>query len=427
MYVVVSTLRSRDVLSHVAMAVRGLSSYWWLFPVIAVTARTVHQLQVVSYSSLAVSEDSALFYHSGLAWVELGRTPYLYTWDIKGPLTHEIAALLALAGDGVPVAINQYGVWLNGLCFVIATVMGVVAVFRLTDSKPAAFVSGSGLLLFPYIWTIMGTGYRPKFPFLAALALCFAALVERRLAFAAVAAAAMAALWQVGALVVLLVFGIIVTETARGRLSPRVQYNALAGVCIVFAVTVAPFVAAGALGQLIVQTVIAPVVSGTGGGGLEFAFRVLDPTLAAVAVLGVAAFAVERRPPEGWLPALLLAVFALVALALGQLGTSDLLPLTLLSCVGAGVGVAAANRPDQPLHHNPAVWIVTIVVVSAWYAPAVEQTVPVLGSVGSNLQHGTIATQCHVRMSTPEMEMIRLTGHSPTANVCWSPSWWPSL
>lgn len=405
---------------------RQIKSNWWIGPPLIAIAWVFIQSFLVS-GQIGMTGDSALFYYSGQQWVQAGRVPYLYLWDIKPPLTHVTTALIAVVTGGEPVQMHAVGVALNIASVVGGITASMIAVRDLTDSRVAGSVAGLSCLAFPYLfrWTL--TGFRPKYPVVCFLGIILLSGVHERWVITAAAATLAAGFWQPSAVILVVVLSTIVWYQYRGHVMPRTANRAgIAAVGSTFAV-ILPFVIAGAVPEMIIQTTVAPIVTGGGGGGIENVLRRTHPILAVIATVGVLGLGVRSNHLSRWWPGLFLASFGLVAISGDLDGSPDLLPLSLLIAVGVGVaiGVAKPVESRSDLFTDPRLWLLAVIAVSIWLAPPLRFPTIAGGPVYELFISETVQPQCHIRLSGPEKQMMEIVGSPRDATACWHPDWWP--
>lgn len=375
---------------------------------------------------MSLTEDAALFYYSGRQWVQLGRVPYRYLWDSKPPLIHETTAVLALITGGDPVATYYIGNALNVSAVLGGVAAGAVAVRELTDSRLAGAATGFACLALPKLFSRIVTGLRPKYVVVLLLGLVLLAGVRKRWVATGALAAAAAGFWQPGLAVLLVVLGTLWWLVRDGELAGAVGDRAALAAFGVAAVAVLPVALGGALPEMLVQTVIAPLVTTDSGVRLRSVFSAIHPTVLTVAAIGTVGVGWRADHSVRWWPALFLLAFAGVVLSGDFDGSADLIPLSYVVAVGVGAAVGAARPPDvRPLLSDPRLWLLALLGVAIRLTR--DPIVPVrdAGHLRELFFSGGVEPRCHLRLSGPEQQVMRLFGSTEAGQTCWRPDWWP--
>lgn|GEM_PF-3371102 len=398
---------------------------WLVVPLLAVCWNLVEAAERV-VGDVSLTEDAALFYYSGRQWVQAGRVPYRHLWDIKPPLIHETAAALALLTGGDPFATYVVGNALNVAALLGGVAAGMVAVRELTDSRVAGATVGVACLALPQLFARIVTGLRPKYVVVLLLGLVLLTGVRERWVAAGGLAAATAGFWQPGLTVLVAVLATVWWGVSRGDIPSKVGDRTVLAIVGVALVAVVPVAVGGALPELIVQAVVAPLVTADTGVTGKAVVESVHPTLLPLAALGTVAVGVRATERARWWPGLFLAAFALVMLSGDFDGVADLIPLSFLVAVGAGAAVGAA-APTEPraLSSDPRVWLLALVGVWVWLSQPPIVPSRTAGPIRELFLTNGLEQRCHLRLSDPESQMMRLLDSAPDAPTCWRPDWWP--
>lgn len=306
-----------------------------------------------------IAIDAALYQHVG--WlVTRGGVPYVDIWDINPPLTFALTAGLALLAGGDMLLLHH----LSAAVTLLTTAASVLLVgwlaARVTDEDIAGFVAGLVLLTVPEVYGLPPYGVRSQYFALlfgvAALALAY----RDRPLLAGASVAVNAGFWQPGIGLVPLVLGM--TAHRNGR---RGFERAALGGLGVAALTVLPFVAAGAAVPMVVETVIAPLYGRAPYTLLGRSYEILDTLGYATVLLPVAAYgwllALDSRN-RWWVPAGGL-VYTGFAVFLNMNGSLDL--LLWLVFLALGVALVAESTATRPSYRLSLAALVCLVVLAA--------------------------------------------------------------
>jgi len=193
-----------------------------------------------------IIRDDALYAYCGQRVAD-GAAPYERVFDVTGPLASAVPALGVLAARQIGVAEHR-GVQIEFVALSVLTVLAVYLLARAqTESVTAgAFAAVTFLGFQPLIRH--GAGGHPKTFMLLMMTLGLLCVARRRWALAGVLVAAAALTWQVMVLVGLAALAAAAGEEPGKR--SRAMLSVIAGALALFAVTVAWFVAQGALYEL---------------------------------------------------------------------------------------------------------------------------------------------------------------------------------
>lgn len=404
-------------------SVDRLLEYWWvLLPILLFSKILGEGFRFLGDSS-NINEDSAIFYISGRQWVEAGRVPYRELWDIKPPLTHEITAVIAFVTGGDPALIHFIGVVVNVISLLGAVLAIMLATRELTGSRSAGAISGLMILVSPFYFEWLLTGFLPKYPFLLSISMVFLLGVRERWVAAGAAAAFSACLWQPGLAVFIIALGTVWWQSYQEDISRKCRNRTVAAATSVPLAVVLPFILSGAGPEMFAQTVLAPLVTSDGGGGVTAILQSIQPWLVVFGGVGVFAHpALAKSEPADIWPALFLVAFGTLNLTSDLDGSPDLMPLALILAIGVGLLVGLADSTDNPIVSSIPLWSVIIAVfVVIWFIPSPTFQTVSPGPVARAFLQDTAQTQCHVRLSTSERQFIEYVGTSADANRCWRP------
>lgn len=398
----------------------------------------------------ATSTDPAFFQHTG--WYILnGGTPYVDVWDVNPPIVFGVTAVLATLSGGNMVVLQT----LSGVLMVAVNAMSVLLVgwlaYRLTDDNVAAVAAGFVVLLVPEMYLMPPVGTRAQFYALFFGLLALVSVLRDRPVVAGALAALSAGCWQPGAGFVLLVSGMAVQHNGwRGGLAAVVGTSVVAGVVVVV------FAAAGALGPMGVETILAPFV---GGSPYTLPGRIYAILLVfgyGMVVLPAAFYgwsrAVQDRHHWWVLGGGLL--FGLQALFVDMDGSTDLAPWLAFLALGVAIAVASVDPSSVRIPRVRVLqnrqWVIVVVlgllVLSGpvWHVTASplkstlqdkeeratpDEDLPMTKDEVDVPDMRTIYWQkrtpetCHYRLSWNELRWIAATDNQVNATRCGQ---WPS-
>lgn len=407
---------------------RLITGYSWFVVPLLLVIGTLARGFIAVRGRFNLTDDSALFYYSGRQWVLEGRVPYLHLWDIKPPLTHETMAVVALMTAGEPTLMYTVGIALNAAFLLAGISAAMIAVKELSGSKVAAFTSGFVMLALPQLFKWVTTGFRPKYAVVFFFGLAFLAGIQENWYVAAGSSALAAGFWQPGILLVIIVLGTIGWYDYKGKIAPKTAVMSSGVVLGIGTVVVLPFIIEGAVPQMVVQTMVAPIVTGDGGGTMKALIDQIPASLLAITTIGVLSGGILLEHRARWWPGLLYLVFMIVALQGDFDGSPDLIPLSFIIAIGIGVAIGSA-RPMQTdnLAVDPRLWLVVIVAVQVGTAVISSSYFTMVGGgpVKDVFLSETITNRCHLRLSEAERVMMERVGSPEDATTCWQPSWWP--
>jgi hypothetical protein len=373
---------------------------------------------------IRLTGDASLFLYMGRQMVQ-GRVPYLAVFDIKPPLTHEIAAVFALlAGDPATQAAISIVVTMAAA----VSIAGLLAwlTFEHTENSAAAYAAGTVPLVLPSFYRYAALGYRPKY--FAAL-FGFAALacsLRRRDGWAGASAAAAAGCWQFGAIFPVLVVGRALSQPDEAW---RAAGRAIGGIAIVAGLAVAPIALAGvdAVVAMVEQVVLASIIAAEEFDAVQRGRRLtgMGPALPVVAVglVGAVAASVRARltARERWSGGTtwlaVAAVWFAVQVAFFDFDGVGPDLFLLLGVAAIGYGLLIDWTDDHTLG-------VGIALATAGFAAAVAAlhtgwsfffvapgpSSPAAESVAWYFWHGVPPETCHIKMAGTESAIVQQLG-----------------
>lgn len=325
---------------------------------LAVTLTTLTQFLVDPFE---LSQDSAMFQHGGW-YVTQGATPYVDFFDVKPPLIYAVTAALALLSGGNMAVLHVLSVTVAAA----ASIAGVVLVgrlnYELTGDGLASLLAGLTMFAITTLYDYPAAGIRPKY---LAFALGTAGLllaVRDRPAGSGALAAASAGVWQLSAPLVGLVAAIGYVRNGRRSLG-----RVLAGVGLVTAAVVGPYVLAGAVEPVLVEAVLAPLL---GNQHYTLAGRFFEIVLElgpGALVLPVGAYGLlraGRRAPRRYWWACAGGGLYLLQLLVEMQGALDVVVLVAFMALGVGHLAARASTPSR---QSMAAAAVLLLLLSAGY------------------------------------------------------------
>ena len=361
-----------------------------------------------------IGPDSVLFEYSG--WYAIkGGVPYVHLWDPKPPLVHELAAGIAFVAGGDPLLIHVLSSFLMATATTAVVVLSGELVYDCTEDSRAALASGLALLTYPVFYLLSTHGLRPKMFCLlfGALGILFA--FREREFVAGVFSAAAARFWQFGA-----VFFVLSLLEARSSGRRGSAFVCLGAACTA-AVTVAPFALAGALNQLFVETVIAPLSvpeQTSFFSRIIVAVGALDFAAVTVLLGGVGVILSLTDTDLRWIGIGGSSYLAQV-LFFDLDGGADLVPGFFF--VALGVGTLIARRESLPNGFFGAICVAVLGLAAVTFAQhdivrAGGHVRP--GSLPWLFWNERLPHSCHVRVSDLETKFIASVNEQLNARTC---------
>lgn len=374
--------------------------------------------------------DSKVLEYVGWFAVHGGGRPYEDIWTIKPPLTHEVAAVLALASGGDLMTYHYASVAATSVVALLVGVLVGAVVHRVTGDGVAALTAGATVYVGPvYLWRA-GIGYKAKyFVLLAGLLGVLLALRDRPVA-AGVAGAASAGFWQPGAAFAVVVAGIAADRRGRSGLA-----RVVAGGTAATAVVLLPVVLWGAVEEMVAEVLLGPLLR---AGGRTPAAR-FDRAVtflglrSPLVLLGAVGLATElrRRPRDRWWLGAIALWPVLMVLFVDMDGPADLFPPFAMAAVGVGLLVARMGpRFRRAVPALVAVGIVVPVVLAAGGATVTPVDDPrgtgPMNATGpldaTEKQHlfwtGQSASSCRIFMRYEQRKIVDAIGGQRNASTC---------
>jgi len=355
-----------------------------------------------------------------------GNWVYISHWDIKPPLIHYVAAVMAFATGGNESVIRALGPALMILLVTVTTGLIAHLVYELTGDPIGAAVSGIGVLaLDTFHIQIRGFGVEPFAVLFIVLTIhCYH---TRRPVWAGATAALAGGFWQLG-------IGVIVALCIAAAIDDQLR-AVVAGGIPVAAVTVIPTIAAGGFTEMVVQTVVVPIIVDKPQPFYDRFFELLTRLDVTIFVITFGFFgciaallrikrSTHRSPALKLVPMLFAVYFAHPIF--NELGTlPDIIPLFVVSLIACGVLIPFLPRTTNPIDGRS--MVILLLVFSSTIGGAWVFTTPVPGGLYVELEEDS--EYCHVRDSQKEIQWItwlqkhvykdQTTEQIQTHRYCW--------
>lgn len=312
----------------------------------------VTALWIISYGAYVFStvgpkigHDTEIYLHSGARTVN-GAITYLHTFDVKPPGPHLIATAFHLVFDS-RYLIYYLTVVLMGAVVIATTMLIALLVLELTGSSVAAIAAGLAPLAEETFATIFVQGLMGK-PLIPALFFASLLLVVRGHRGWAVGLATLTpAFWQFAFPLPFLTMGVAIASAEKRW--PRTLVRSVGIMMLVTTLVVLPYALAGALDQMLAQTVILPLVyasQDTYWVGMIDNWGLAMPilTLSLSGLIGLWWLDRNRSDDLGRAVVIGALWFTFVAGWMAQTGDLDMLVQAPLVAPGIGAVVAAAPR-----------------------------------------------------------------------------------
>jgi len=222
----------------------GAPLMWALLQILPAYLRTT-----LSYG-LEINTDAIFFLWSGIQ-ITKGRLPYKHYWDIKPPGIHITAGIFALMPTS-PTNLAYLSFSISMFSFLAVLVFIGLIIYHFTGNKTAASVGMLVMLILPSLTKIALYGLSARLMMTLFTLLAIYLFINNYQTAAGASAAWAAAYWQPGVLI-LLAFLIV------GYWSDSLLKIAFGIVSVTVLVT-SPFVLLGAAPEMILQTIVAPLV-----------------------------------------------------------------------------------------------------------------------------------------------------------------------
>lgn len=335
----------------------------WL-PALAGTAAATLLLSFIrvffSSSPPPMTGDAAYWQHTGW-YIAQGATPFV---DMLGGklLSLETVTILGVLTGGNVYALHVVSVLLTAGVAAGTAVLAGRIVHAVTGNGVAAFLGGLGVLAFPAAHYVPVHGFQGKIYALFFGLLSVHLFLSDRAFWSGVTAAASAGYWPLGIIFPATVLARYGQERGTGELR-----RAVGGMAAMTVAAVLPVVIAGLTVPMLVQTVLMPLY-GSGSGGVSLVLRLgklglLLGYAGIVVLIGLYDAGRTGRTAwreHWWLP-VLVGWFTLQILFIDFDWVPDLLPVTAVTAIGAGVAV---DRVDVPWDRVCAAFILLAAAVS---------------------------------------------------------------
>ena len=393
---------------------------------------------------LPMRSDSAIFQYAGWRMAE-GATLYTEIWEVKFPLAYKIPALLAFVSAGSPRVHHILNIALTISVAVGSGLLVGLLVRDLTDDKHAAFLSAISVLLLPGYFYLPAFGFKAKF-YVTFFMLLSVYLVRRGYPFlSGASAAACIGFYQAALVVPFLAVGLgYQKQQVRGAI------RAIAGGIALKVLTIVPVLRAGALEEMFVQVVLVSLIleSSSGSilqsilrGGRHFSFAAPGVLIGGVGIL-LSLSDYDWR--DTWWISVAGVWFAIVAMFLDYDNFPDLIPGLMIVALGVGIVYHAADSPDRKAIIAGVIVLClglnlmnVLVFSGAVGGYPIDKAEPLSNLENVTHENGpdaefqvmrpdikylywTTADQqtCHVRLSSAELEWLRLTGKPISDKSC---------
>ncbi len=307
--------------------------------------------------------DSIIFEYIGWFLANGGRL-YVDIWEVKPPLVYEVTGAIALVTGDAVVPYHWLLVTVTMVTAIAGTLLIGQVVFRVTDDPTAAVVAGLSPYTFPmFVWR-GAVGFKPKyFVVLLGLLTVVAALRDRPW-LSGVFGAASVGFWQLAVVFPAVAAGLLYQRGSRSDLNKLALGGGLTSILVLL-----PVVIWGALPEMIVETVLAPLIAGDSTAPVSrvwLAFRIvgLPTAVAVVGIYGVVRALVED-PGEYWWLAVVTIWLLLQVLFLDFDAAPDLFPLFAVLSIGVGLAIRSESRSTLPVIALIGVMIV-LSAVTVW-------------------------------------------------------------
>lgn len=381
------------------------------FVLLSVLVQSAMAARVLFHTRPYIDPDALLFHYSGQVFAS-GGLPYQDVWDIKPPVIHEIAGLIALIVGGDPYWINVVSIGLTSTAFVVTVWLIAIFVLNWTHDPRAAITAGSIPFLLPEFYLFASRGLRPKLFVIVTGLIALWLYDNDRIVLSGGVAALCAGFWQFGAF-----FPIAILAHAVVNRQWRNVACLAAGGSIVTAIVLLPFVITDTMGILLQQVVVAPFAVSETTTLLDRLLkggRLLLFTAPVVAIGAVAALGSPLDEASPWWVAPGMAWFAVQIWFLDLDAAPDL--LVGLVFVAFGIGLVV-NRLPLVRQWQALLGLGIIGVMMTSHALmtgtfAVGSYDPGLQTLVHNYWTGEMPQGCHLRVSELERIYIKTVGRA---------------
>lgn len=172
-------------------------SRFWGLVLFTGLLQTLFGIHSVVHPRTQIGPDALLFQYSGQV-LRRGGLPYRDVWDIKPPVIHELAALLAIVSGGDPFILFVLSIILTSTIFVVIIALISDLTYAWTADRYAAVAAGLLPVLFPEFVTFASRGLRPKLFVIAFGLLSLRFYSQEKPFLSGILATLSAGLWQFG-------------------------------------------------------------------------------------------------------------------------------------------------------------------------------------------------------------------------------------
>lgn len=356
-----------------------------------------------------VGPDAVFFQYAGQVMAN-GGLPYRDLWDIKPPVTHEFAAVIALFVRRDPFWMTVVSVVLSSLAFVGIVWLISMSVYQWTENEYAAVAAGAVPFLLPKFYAFAARGLGPKLFVIVLGLLALQFYTRGRYTLTGVSAALSAGMWQFGAF-----FPVAILTHALVSKRWRPAGIAAIGMGVTTAVVMSPFILTNTVGIVVQQVVVAPmliteqttIVERVVTGG-----RLLLFTAPIIAVGSIVALVAPFKTDVPWWVAAGMGWFAVQIWIFDLDSHPDLFVGVVFAAFGVGVAVDRLAVARQRRVLAVGALIVGIMAIyglmNGWFtaSPTPLDGAPVVDNYWSMQMPET----CHQRLSEVEVKYMEKIG-----------------
>jgi len=377
--------------------------------------------------------DALIFQYSGW-YITQGEFVYSGTWDIKPPFIHYLASVISLIAGGNMFLLHFISTIVMGSAFLLIVLLIYRIVSNITGNNKAAFISSLFLFTFPPFYNFSVRGLRPKmFVILFGLVMIWY-LLRGRFGISTIFGAVAAGFWQFAIIFAIIPFVYII------HYKNWKQFKIMTvGVSTLLLISIAPVIYVGATNQLIAEVILGPFLASE---ALNYPFRiikvgyVLKFASIPLAIGGLGILVAVYEDEYGNLLWLLIlgGWFLVQVLFLDFDGSPDL--FVGFAIVAIGFGIAVDNWST---YENVSLFGVVAIValMFGWFIYVLSTgntflwagfsnalvTEPTKYYSGNNNLYQfywdqITTTNCHLRLSGPEKEFMKITGETIRTSQC---------
>jgi len=437
--------RRNEIQKSLKQSKDRLGRRWWI-PVVSLVGALLHAASVWSVvARIGPNQQPALLdsiIYEYLGWyLSKGARLYVDIWEVKPPLVYELTGVIAVMTGDRMILYHWLLVALTISAAILAAVVVGELTLAITNEPMGALVAGLVPFTYPLFPWRTAVGFKPKyFVILFGLLAIYAAL-RNRPAVSGLFGAASMGFWQLAIVFPVVAMGLLVQRRSIQRLRWFV-----AGFGLLTVVMLIPVVLWGALSEMLVETVLTPLIA---GNGLPLADRIelatdifrLPSVIVLIGLIGIALLVLDDPSAHWWVA--VVAGWLVVQILLIDFDTApDLLPLFAICAIGVG-GVSRIERVNIP----PIVALVcSLVVLSgitilfgrlaagySWLPPAVPVTVDLTTTPTVPYSNAELRTlfwrpvppeTCRTFFGGLQSRYLTKVGaHYGTDCGAWSPAW----